>query len=90
MRDPETKVQSYSAAMKIGQPVISITLISKVLKSDNSKFIEGSLVFLFLSGVESYSTVAESKLGMARVLEPEDGIPLTAHLGALGMTGIYL
>jgi NADPH-dependent curcumin reductase CurA len=88
MRDPKIQTQSYSSAMEIGQPIVSISVIGKVLKSDNSKFKEGSLVFLFLSGTESYSIVPESKLGTARVIELENGIPLTAHLGALGMTGM--
>jgi len=86
MRDP--KIQSYSAAMEPGKPVISVSVIDKVLKSDNSKIKEGSLVMLSASDTKSYSTVPESQVGTARVLEPQDGIPLTAYLGALGMTGL--
>lgn len=90
MREAEAKVHSYTAAMKIGQPVLSIILIGKVLKSDNSKFKEGNLVIFFLSGIESYSILGESMHGRVRVLEPDYGIPLTAYLGALGTTGMVM
>lgn len=91
MRDPESK--SYSAAMEPGKPVYSVSVIAKVLKSDNKKFPAGSIVNLWGHNTESFSTVPANKLepgifGPPLLIEPKEGVPLTAYLGALGMTGM--
>lgn len=97
MRDP--KVWSYSAAMAAGKPVESVSVIGKVLKSDNARFKEGDLVILWLGYTESYSRVEEAdcygqndpnrKSSRAVTsFEPAPGVPLTAYIGALGMTGM--
>lgn len=88
MRD--SSIKSYTGAMEIGKPVISVGLISRVLKSDTSKVKEGDLVRVVLSSTESYSAVLKTQLDSVLVLEPQDGIPLTAYLGALGMTGMCI
>jgi NADPH-dependent curcumin reductase CurA len=85
MRDP--KIQSYSPAMETGKPVVSISVIGKVLKSNNSKIKESSIVMVPISGTESYSSLDESFVESTQVLEPKEGVPLTAYLGLLGMTG---
>jgi NADPH-dependent curcumin reductase CurA len=85
MRDP--KIWSYSPAMEVGKPVLSVSVIGKVLKSDNSNFKEGSIIMLPY-GTESYSAIPESALKSAELLHPPKGLPLTAYLGALGMTGM--
>ncbi len=86
MRDPA--VSSYSAAMKTGEPVISVSVIGKVLKSDSSTIKEGQIVMMTSSGSESYSVKDESAVKMTQVIEPKDGVPLTSYLGLLGMTGM--
>lgn len=97
MRDP--KAWSYSAAMTPGKPVESVSVIGKVLKSDNARFKEGDLVILWMGYTESYSRVEESdsyaqndpnrkSSRSATVFEPAPGVPLTAYIGALGMTGM--
>lgn len=86
MRDPSIK--SYSPAMEIGKPVISVSVIGKVLKSDNSKFPEGSTVILGRHYTESFSTVTADQLETVHIIEDKPGVPLTAYLGALGMTGL--
>jgi NADPH-dependent curcumin reductase CurA len=85
MRDP--KIWSYSPAMEVGKPVLSVSVIGKVLRSDNSNFKEGSIIMLPY-GTESYSAIPESDLKSAVLLDPPKGLPLTAYLGALGMTGM--
>lgn len=85
MRDP--KIQSYLAAFEIGKPLVSVGVIGKVLKSNNSKFREGNIVLLEFSGTESFSVVSEISAERATVLKPQKGIALTAYLGALGLTG---
>jgi NADPH-dependent curcumin reductase CurA len=88
MRDP--KIWSYSPAMALGKPVESVSIIGKVLKSDNKKFAEGDIVML-PGGTEEYSAFPEAALTAmlpAEKLEPPKGVPLTTYLGALGMTGL--
>lgn len=86
MRNPSIK--SYSPAMTTGKPVISVSVIGKVLKSDNAKIKEGSIVMITSHSTESYSAVDEEAVARTEVIEPKDGVPLTAYLGLLGMTGM--
>lgn len=86
MRD--LSITSYSPAMTPGKPVVSVSVIGKVLKSDNEKIPEGAIVLVGLHSTESYSAVEESAVALTQVLEPKKGVPLTAYLGPLGMTGM--
>jgi len=86
MRDPS--IQSYSPAMEVGKPVVSVSVIGKVLKSDNAGFKEGDVVLLEVWATESYSAVPEGAVARAKILQNERGLPLTAYLGAMGMTGM--
>lgn len=86
MRDPS--IWSYSAAMQPGKPVESVTVAGKVLKSDNADFKEGDIVLITTGYIESYSAVSEDIAKRAKVVKPAPGVPLTAYLGALGMTGM--
>ena len=86
MRDPA--VQSYSAAMTPGKPVESVSVIGKVLKSDNDGIKAGQIVMMTLSGTESYSVKDEASAKRVQIIEPKEGVPLTAYLGLLGMTGM--
>lgn len=86
MRDP--LVGSYSPAMTVGKPVISVSVIGKVLKSDNDKVKEGQTVMIWSASTESYSFVSEDAVKGLQVIEEKDGVPLTAYLGLLGMTGM--
>jgi len=97
MRDP--KIWSYSKAMEAGKPVESVSVVGKVLKSDNVGFKEGDVVYLWMGYTESYSRIPEEdahavddpnrkSARYSTVLKPPPGIPLTAYLGALGMTGM--
>lgn len=86
MRD--LSIKSYSPAMKTGEPVVAVQVIGKVLKSDNPKFPEGTIALLWGHYTESYSAVDEAAAKRAEVITPRPGVPLTAHLGPLGMTGM--
>lgn len=86
MRDPSIK--SYSPAMSTGKPVISVSVIGRVLKSDNAGIKEGSTVMISSHYTESYSAVPESAVPLTQVIEEKPGVPLTAYLGLLGMTGM--
>jgi NADPH-dependent curcumin reductase CurA len=87
MRD-EATTKSYVPAMKTSEPVISVSVIGKVLKSDTDKFPAGSTVIIGRAFTESFSTIPASKLETVHVIEEKPGVPLTAYLGALGMTGM--
>jgi len=63
-------------------------VIGKVLKSDNAAIKEGQVVMLQASETESYSVKGESAVKTTQIIEPKDGVPLTAYLGLLGMTGM--
>ncbi|EXJ70499.1 uncharacterized protein A1O5_06568 [Cladophialophora psammophila CBS 110553] len=86
MRDPS--IPSYSPAMTTGKPVVSVSVIGKVLKSDNPKIQPGAIVMMQSSGTESYSAKEESAVATTQIIEPKEGVPLTAYLGLLGMTGM--
>ncbi|KIV98257.1 hypothetical protein PV10_01924 [Exophiala mesophila] len=86
MRDPAAK--SYSPAMITGEPVVSVSVIGKVLKSDTEKVKPGDTVLLWASYTESYSRVQEANVNSTKVIDPKPGVPLTAYLGLLGMTGM--
>lgn len=97
MRDP--KILSYSAAMVAGKPVISVSVIGKVLKSDNPRFKERSIVYLQSAYTESYSRIEGADLAApgdpssqstrrAYVIDAAKDVPLTAYIGVLGMTGM--
>ncbi|EXJ89670.1 hypothetical protein A1O3_02737 [Capronia epimyces CBS 606.96] len=86
MRDPSIK--SYTPAMTVGKPVVSVHVLGKVLKSDTPKIKEGAIVLIKGYYTEEYSAVPESALDRTAVIDPKPGVPLTAYLGALGMTGM--
>jgi NADPH-dependent curcumin reductase CurA len=86
MRDP--KIQSYGPAMPVGKPVLSVSVIGRVLKSDTSKLKEGDYVVTRSTGTESFSVLTEEDVKGVQVIEPAKGVPLTAYIGLLGMTGM--
>lgn len=86
MRDP--KIVSYIPPMTVGMPMVSALVLGRVLKSDNPKFKSGALVAMSAQYTESYSRVDESNAEKSRLVEPQKGVPLTACLGLLGVTGM--
>ncbi|KIW16989.1 hypothetical protein PV08_04180 [Exophiala spinifera] len=88
MRDPSLK--SYSPALSTGKPVISVSVLGRVLKSNNSTIKEGSMVLMTDHYIESYSAVEESVVacGRIKIIEEKPAVPLTAYLNLLGITGM--
>ncbi|KIW19383.1 hypothetical protein PV08_03678 [Exophiala spinifera] len=86
MRDPSIK--SYSDPMIPGEPVLSVQVIAKVLKSDNFKFPEVAITILSRNFTEEYSFLNEGAAKRAECITLTPGIPLTAHLNVLGVTGL--
>lgn len=86
MRDQSVK--SYSPAMIVGDPVVSVLVIGKVLKSDNTKLKVNDIVVIRSAGTEEYGAHSDQIVERTEVIVPKPGVPLTSYLGALGMTGM--
>ncbi|RMD44135.1 hypothetical protein DV735_g1037, partial [Chaetothyriales sp. CBS 134920] len=86
MRD--ARVASYSSAFEPGKPVVSATVIGKVLKSDTPKVKEGQIVALLSAYIQSYTAVEESRVSLIKIIEEKPGVPLISYIGPLGMTGL--
>lgn len=85
MRPAGTK--SYSDPFELGQPITN-SAVSKVLKSNNSKFKEGDLILSF-AGTEEYSVIpGEVANDKCRKLENPYNLDPRLFLGALGMPGL--
>ena len=78
---------SYHPPFKLGEPITN-SAVSKVLKSDNSKFQEGDLILGF-TGTEEYSIIpAEVTNTRCRKLENPLNLDPRLFIGALGMPGL--
>lgn len=87
MRDPSLK--SYSPAMQIDKPVTSVMVIGKVLASDHAEIKKGQMILVWAIGTEEYSVITKQQLqGKWQIIEKKEGVPLSAYLGALGMSGL--
>ena len=85
MRPAEAK--SYSAPFELGQPITN-SAVSKVLKSNNSKFKEGDLILSF-TGTEEYSVIpGEVANDRCRKLDNPYNLDPRLFIGALGMPGL--
>lgn len=86
MASPEKK--SYFPPFELGKPITN-SVISKVLKSSNSKFKEGDLVIGMIP-IEEYSIIPASSIAnnMLRKLDNPYNLDLKLFLGALGMPGL--
>lgn len=72
--------------METGKPVVSVSVIAKVLKSDTPLFREGDIVIIGRHYTESYSVIQSDKLQAVQIIKNREGVPLTAYMGALGWT----
>lgn len=84
MRDPSEK--SYAAAYHVGQPITSGT-IAKVLKSDNSKFNKGDLIYGNIPTAE-YSAVPKQLADLCNKIENPYKLDPIYFMGPLGMPGL--
>ncbi|KAI4194448.1 MAG: hypothetical protein LQ346_003676 [Caloplaca aetnensis] len=86
MASPEKK--SYFPPFELGKPITN-SVISKILKSANSKFKEGDLVIGMIP-IEEYSVIPADTIekNMLRKLDNPYKLDLKLFLGALGMPGL--
>ncbi len=85
MRAPDVK--SYSPPFELGKPITN-SAVSKVLKSNNSKFKEGDVV-TGMAPTEEYSIISgEIANNMVRKLDNPYKLDPKLFLGALGMPGL--
>lgn len=85
MRAPE--IASYSPPFALGMPITN-SAVSKVLKSNNSKFKEGDIVTGALPTEEYSSISAEVANNMVRKLDNPYDLDPKLFVGALGMPGL--
>lgn len=85
MRAPE--VSSYNAPFVMGKPITN-SAVSKVLKSNNSKFKEGDIVTGTLPTEEYSSISGEVANNMVRKLDNPYNLDPKLFVGALGMPGL--
>ena len=85
MRAPEIK--SYSPPFEVGKPITN-SAVSKVMKSDNSKFKPGDVVIGLLP-TEEYSSIAGGvAISSVRKLDNPYNLDPKLFVGALGMPGL--
>ena len=77
---------SYSPPFEADKVIPSLA-VAQCVKSDNSKFKEGDLVY-GLFGTEQYSHVPEDVLGAAKVIKNPHNLDPKVFIGALGMPGL--
>lgn len=85
MRKPEVK--SYSPPYDLGKPITNSAIVS-VIKSDDSRFKPGDLVFVPQNNIEEYSALSPAQIERARVLENPYKLDPRLFIGALGMPGL--
>lgn len=85
MRAPQ--VASYSPPFELGQPITN-SAVSKVLKSNNSKFKQGDIVTGLLPTEEYSSISGEVANTMIRKLDNPYNLDPKLFIGALGMPGL--
>jgi NADPH-dependent curcumin reductase CurA len=84
MRDP--KIASYSPPYPLNS-VVPNAVVSKVLKSDNSKFKPGDTL-VGLTPIQEYSSLKEEQIQGHKVLDNPYNLDLKTFVGALGMPGL--
>lgn len=77
--------ESYMPPIAIGEAIRSPTM-GRVVRSNNPRFKEGDLV-RGLNAWEDYSLLTDETILLER-LEPEEGVPLSYYVGALGGSGL--
>ncbi|KAM0806345.1 hypothetical protein BDR22DRAFT_816546 [Usnea florida] len=85
MRAPEVK--AYSPPFALGKPITN-SAVSKVLKSNNSKFKEGDIVTGTLPTEEYSSISGEVATNMVKKLDNPYNLDPKHFVGALGMPGL--
>ena len=86
MRAPDVK--SYSPPYTLGQPITN-SAVCKVLKSANSKFSPGDIVYVNMAcPIEEYSLLDEDVTKRTNIIENPHNLDLKIFVGALGLPGL--
>ncbi|KAF4301690.1 Alcohol dehydrogenase superfamily zinc-containing [Botryosphaeria dothidea] len=84
MRDP--KIKSYFPSFQLDQPIDN-RVVSKILKSDNSKFKPGDIVVGMLP-IQEYTALDAKKTEGIQHIQNPFGLHPSHFIGALGMPGL--
>ncbi len=85
MRGRMDASKSYAAGFKVGEP-LQARVIGRVAASKNADYPEGTLVFGTLDWADV--TLVPGGQGLKKIDPAAADVPLTWHLGALGMPGM--
>lgn len=85
MRDP--KIKSYAPPFDLDEPITNSAIVT-VIKSDNSKFKPGQVLFVPRTWTEEYSALEKDMADAARVLDNPYNLDPKLFIGALGMPGL--
>jgi NADPH-dependent curcumin reductase CurA len=85
MRKPEVK--SYAAPFELNKPVTNSGIIT-VIKSDNSKFKAGDVLYAPNTYTEEYNALEAGRADACKVLDNPYNIDPKTFVGALGMPGL--
>jgi NADPH-dependent curcumin reductase CurA len=82
MRQRMNAAKSYARHLPIGEVMIGST-VGTVVETRNDRFRPGDVV----TGVLGWQLYAASNADQLRAIDADDGVPITAYLGTLGMPG---
>jgi len=83
----KAEVKSYSPPYELGKPITNSAIVT-VIKSDDSRFKPGDLVFVPQNNIEEYSALSAAQIAGARVLDNQYKLDPKIFIGALGMPGL--
>lgn len=81
------EIKSYTPPFELGKPITNSAIVT-VLKSDNSKFKPGQVLFAPSTWTEEYSSLSKQEADACQVLENPYNLDPKLFLGALGMPGL--
>ncbi|EMC98696.1 hypothetical protein BAUCODRAFT_30964 [Baudoinia panamericana UAMH 10762] len=85
MRSPDVK--SYAPPFDLGKPVTNSAIVT-VIKSDNSKFKPGQVLYAPRTWTEEYSALDKTMADPCKVLDNPYKLDPKLFVGALGMPGL--
>lgn len=86
MRNPT--IRSCTTALELDKPAMAVLMIGKVLRTDRRSSRGGDHRMCWMWPTGTHSLLTEETDSNVSLLVPTEGVPLTAHLGPLGMTGL--
>lgn len=81
------EIKSYAPPFDLGKPITNSAIVT-VIKSDNSRFKPGQVLFAPTTWTEEYSSLSKQEADACQALENPYNLDPKLFLGALGMPGL--